>query len=162
MDPMTPAPTDPLAGRTVLIVEDGDEYLESLSNFVPGPRYVQTRSAAAALAALAAEPVDLVYLDMRFDRIPRADLVGDHAAATRAKNGDPQRGWRFLQNNQGLYILDALARAGHGDRPTLISYDFSREPARWRRLGARYPKLVWVSDAVGPADIRATILRLIG
>lgn len=153
---------DPLTGRAVLIVEDGDEYLESMANFVPGPRYVQARSAAAALARLAAEPVDLIYLDMRFDRIPRADLVGDHAAATRARNGDPQRGWRFLQNNQGLYILDALARAGHGAIPTLISYDFSREPARWRRLAARHPALVWVSDAIGPEDIRALMLRLLG
>lgn len=153
---------DALSDRTVLIVEDGDEYTESMTNFVPGPRYLQARSAAAALACLAAEPVDLIYLDMRFDRIPRAELVGDHAAATRARNGDPQRGWRFLQNNQGLYILAALHAAGHGAMPTLISYDFSREPARWRRLSKRYPSLVWVSDAIGPADIRAIMLRLVG
>ncbi len=153
---------DALTDRTVLIVEDGDEYLESMTNFVPGPRYLQARSAAAALDALRAEAVDLIYLDMRFDRIPRADLVGDHAAATRSRNGDPQRGWRFLQNNQGLYILAALAEAGHGAVPTLISYDFSREPARWRRLQARYPRLVWVSDAIGPDDIRAIMLRAMG
>lgn len=153
---------DPLSDRTVLIVEDGDEYLESMTGFVPGPRYLQARSAAAAVDILSREPVALIYLDMRFDRIPRADLVGDHAAATRARNGDPQRGWRFLQNNQGLYILDALARAGHGGLPTLISYDFSREPARWRRLSARYPQLTWVSDAIGPDDIRDIMARLIG
>ena len=143
-------------------VANGDEYLERMTNFVPGPRYLQARSAAAALGILADTPVDLIYLDMRFDRIPRADLVGDHAAATRARNGDPQRGWRFLQNNQGLYILAALGEKGHGKVPTLISYDFSREPARWRRLSARYPALTWVSDAIGPDDIRAIMLRVMG
>lgn len=151
-----------LDNRVVLVIEDGDEYLDSLSRFVPGPRYVQTRSAAAALDALAAEAVDLIYLDMRFDRVPQSDLVGDHAAATRSRNGDAQRGWRFLQNNQGLYILDALARAGHADRPIIISYDFSREPARWRRLAARYPRLTWVADTLGPDEIRSTMARLMG
>lgn len=150
---------DDLTDRLILIVEDGDEYLDSLSRFVPGPRYLQARSAAAAVELLQQWDVELIYLDMRFDRIPLDDLVGDHAAATRARNGDATRGWRLLQNNQGLYILDALNSAGFGDRPTIISYDFSREPARWRRLAARYPALTWVADTLGPEDVRRTMLR---
>lgn len=152
---------DALTDAHVLIVEDGDEYLESLTRFVPGPRYHQARSAGAALDLLAARPIALVYLDMRFDRIPRADLVGDHAAATAARNGDPARGWRYLQNNQGLFILDALARAGHRAQPTIISYDFGREPARWRALSRRYARLEWVSDAISPEELRARMSALV-
>ena len=150
----------PLAGRTVLIVEDGDEYLENLSRFVPGPTYRQARSGAAALAALAGGPVDLVYLDMRFDRIPRGDLLGDHARATREHNGDPVRGWRYLENNQGLFILNALGAAGYGAVPVILAYDFSREAGRLRRLRRRNPQLDWVHDAVTPAEIRAKMARL--
>ncbi|MCB9528664.1 MAG: hypothetical protein R3F65_20195 [bacterium] len=153
--------TDPLTHAAVLIIEDGDEYRESLTRFVPGPTWHQARSAAAALALLEATPIHLVYLDMRFDRIPRAELVGDHAAATAARDGDPARGWRYLQNNQGLFILDALARAGHADRPVILSHDFSREPARWRALSRRYPRLEWVHDAISPAEIRARMTRLL-
>jgi hypothetical protein len=146
---------------TVLIVEDGDEYQDSLGRFVPGPRYLQARSGAAALARLAAEPVDLIYLDMRFDRTPREALLGDHAALVAQHNGNAAAAWRHLENHQGLYILDALARAGHR-LPVVLSYDFSREPARFTRLAARYPALRWVPDAVTPEQIRGIFATLQG
>jgi hypothetical protein len=145
----------------ILIVEDGDEYLENLSAFVPGPRYLQAHSGREALALLQAEPVDLVYLDMRFDRIPRSDLLGDHALATREQNGDPERAWRYLTNNQGLYILDALRRDGFGDLPVILAYDFSREPQRLKHLQRLYPSLTWVRDAVTPEEIRELMNRLL-
>ncbi len=144
----------------VLIVEDGDEYLENLSRFVPGPRYLQAHSGARALELLASEPVDLVYLDMRFDRIPRGDLLGDHARATQQSNGDPARGWRYLQNNQGLFVLDAVHTGGFDHLPVVLAYDFSREGARLRNLRKRYPRLEWVPDAVRPEEIRALLERL--
>ena len=150
-----------LSDRTVLIVEDGDEYLENLSRFVPGPTYLQARSGAGAVELLTEQDVDLLYLDMRFDRIPRGDLLGDHAAATREQNGDPERGWRYLQNNQGLFVLAAVADAGHDDVPVVLAYDFSREGARLRNLRKRYPRLAWVPDAVTPEEIRMTMNRLI-
>ena len=152
---------DELAGRTVLIAEDGDEYLENLSRFVPGPTYVQVRSGAAAVEQLGAGHVDLIYLDMRFDRIPRADLLGDHAQATREHNGDPIRGWRHLENNQGLFVLNAVHSAGYGEVPIILAYDFSRELGRLKRLRRRYPQLDWVHDAVTPAEIRQKMLQLI-
>ena len=145
---------DHLSGRRVLVVEDGDEYYDSLSRFVPGPTYLRAHDAAAALEALGEGPVDLIYLDMRFDRIPRSHLIGDHAAAARAHNGDPKRGWRYLQNHQGLYILHALSEAGFGDVPTVLSHDFAREPARWRALSARYPRLAWLTDTATADQIR--------
>ncbi|MCA9541360.1 MAG: hypothetical protein KC620_20810 [Myxococcales bacterium] len=150
-----------LNGRTVLIIEDGDEYRESLTRFVPGPTYVQTRSGDAALAVLRAQPVDLIYLDMRFDRIPRGELLGDHARATRENNGDPVRGWRYLQNNQGLFILHALTEAGFGSMPVILSYDFTREATRLRHLQKRYPSLAWVPDAITPEAIRDRMLEII-
>ncbi|MCA9527845.1 MAG: hypothetical protein KC549_16275 [Myxococcales bacterium] len=142
-------------GRTVLIVEDGDEYRENLSRFVPGPTYLQARSGARALELLQSAPVDLVYLDMRFDRIPQADLLGDHAAATRQHNGDPVRAWRYLETNQGLFVLHALSEGGFGHVPVILAYDFSREATRLKHLKARHPQLWWVPDAVTPEEIRA-------
>lgn len=145
---------------TVLIIEDGDEYRENLSRFVPGPTWLQARSAGQALEILQKNQVDLIYLDMRFDRIPRADLRGDHAAATRQHNGDPERAWRYLETNQGLFILNALGEAGY-TVPVILAYDFSREAARLKHLQARYPHLTWVPDAVTPEEIRALIDRML-
>jgi CheY-like chemotaxis protein len=136
---------------TVLIIEDGDEYRENLTRFVPGPTWIQARSASQALEILERTRVDLIYLDMRFDRIPRADLVGDHAAATRQ---------HYLETNQGLFILNALAEVG-STVPVILAYDFAREAARLKHLQARHPHLAWVPDAVTPEEIRALIERML-
>ena len=146
---------------TVLIIEDGEEYFENLVRFVPGPRYLQAHHAAGAIAILGSGTVDLLYLDMRFDRIPMTDLVGDHVQATREHNGDPVRAWRHLQNNQGLYILDALRRAGHGLLPAILAYDFSREQRRYEYLLRVHPSLRWVPDAVTPAQIGSLMDQLL-
>jgi CheY-like chemotaxis protein len=137
----------------VLIVEDGDEYLESLTRFVRGPTYMQAHNGQDALRLLEAARVDIVYLDMRFDRIPDAELMGDHVAATREHNGDPVRALKHLQNNQGLYILDALERSGLGGVPVILAYDFSRQHKRYENLLRRHPTLRWVPDAVTPTEI---------
>jgi hypothetical protein len=152
--------TDSLQDATVLIVEDGDEYRDNLQRFVAGPRYLQAHNGANALQILSSEPVSLVYLDMRFDRIPRNELLGDHARATREHNGDPVRAWRLLVNNQGLFILDAMREAGFADMPVILAYDFSREPGRLSNLLSIHPALTWVPDAVTPEEIRARIERL--
>jgi CheY-like chemotaxis protein len=149
-----------LESLTILIVEDGNEYLENLSRFVPEPSYVQTHNGAEALAALQPGNIDLIYLDMRFDRIPLTDLLGDHALATKQQNGDPTRAWRHLQNNQGLYILHHLTAHGHAQIPTIISYDFSREAKRFAFLQQRNPNIGWVADAVTPNEIRQLMLEL--
>ncbi len=144
----------------VLIVEDGDEYLDNLSRFVPGPSYLQAHSGREALEILKIHDVDIVYLDMRFDRIPESDLLGDHAAVTREQNGDPARAWRHLMNHQGLYILAALREAGHGGRPIVLAYDFSGELRRFNHLKKTYPALEWVSDAVTPVEISGIFEKL--
>ena len=144
---------------TILIVEDGDEYLETLSRFVPGPRYLQAHGGREAIEILEREAVDVIYLDMRFDRIPRQDLLGDHPTLTEEHNGDPERAWRFLADNQGLFVLEAIHAKGLADRPVVLAYDFSREPTRARFLQAQYPTMVWVPDAVTAEEIRALISR---
>ena len=54
---------------SVLIVEDGNEYLTNLSTFVAeGMRYSQAKSGAVACQMAGELAPDLVYLDMRFDR----------------------------------------------------------------------------------------------
>jgi CheY-like chemotaxis protein len=146
----------------VLIVEDGDEYLETLSRFVSGPRYLQAHHGAAALAALAEHPVALVYLDMRFDRVDEAELLGDRQRALQNSAGDAGRARRYLENNQGLFILEALRGAGHGELPVILAYDFSNEVARFARLLRMHPALTWVPDAIAPDEIRARLERVLG
>ena len=57
-----------MSRQVVLVVEDGDEYLNVLTRFVPEYQYLQAHDGQQALNLLRTEPVDLVYLDMRFDR----------------------------------------------------------------------------------------------
>jgi hypothetical protein len=142
---------------TVLVIEDGDEYLENLSQFVFGPSYLQAHTGNEALEILGEKSVDLIYLDMRFDRIPQTDLMGDHEKATQEHNGDPNRAWKHLMNNQGLYILSALKKAGYGDLPVVIAYDFSNEPRRFDNLNRHYPNIRWVSDTVSVQEIQSLL-----
>ncbi len=148
--------------KVVLIVEDGDEYLESLSRFVPGPSYLQAHNGRDALAAIGAQEVALVYLDMRFDRIPEADLLGDRERAERAQAGDPARALRYLANNQGLFILEALRANGHAALPVILAYDFSNEGSRFSHLARMHPALSWVPDTISPNEIRARLERVLG
>ncbi|MCA9661588.1 MAG: hypothetical protein KC486_24825 [Myxococcales bacterium] len=142
----------------VLVVEDGNEYLTNLSTFVAGGiRYDQAQSGGAACdMALRLRP-DVVYLDMRFDRTPFEELLGDIVAVTARFNGDVARARAFLQDNQGLFILRALRDAGyHG--PVILSYDFGGEERRFRALSARDPALSYCPDYADAATIRAAIV----
>lgn len=149
-----------ISNLRVLVVEDGDEYLENLSRFVKGPTYLQAHSGSDAIDALHGDKIDLVYLDMRFDRIPRDALLGDHELVTREQNGDPERAWSYLMNHQGLYILSALKKNGFAKLPVVLAYDFSEEPRRFENLKRQYPKLAWVSDAVSFTEIESLFASL--
>lgn len=130
---------------TILIVEDGDEYLQALTALGAACNWVQARSAAAAIALLAAEPVACVVLDMRFDRIPREHLAGDLAATIRQVGGDSERAWRYLAQHQGLFVLAELRSAGwHGK--ALLAYDFTREARRFDALRSQYAPIDWIGD----------------
>lgn len=145
----------------ILIIEDGDEYLKTLGQFVAGPVYHQAHNAKEAVEILKQHEIDIVYLDMRFDRIPYEELLGDHAQVTEELNGDPSRAWQHLKNNQGLYILAELCRQNFNGIPVVIAYDFSREPRRFANLKRVYPDLKWVSDGVTFEEVQNIFEQLV-
>jgi CheY-like chemotaxis protein len=146
----------------VLIVEDGDEYLANLGTFVAdGMEYLQAKSGQQACEMAGTHDPDLVYLDMRFDRIPEEELIGDFVQLTGRFNGDLARARRFQQDNQGLFILKALRQAGFR-KPVILSYDFSAEERRFAALSANDPALRYCPDYADARTIRAAILGAVG
>ena len=146
----------------VLVVEDGDEYITNLTTFVAeGIDYRQSKSGGRACEMIAAEEPDLVFLDMRFDRTPIEELLGDMVQLTGRFNGDSGRARRFQQDNQGLFILRALRDAGYR-RPVIISYDFGAEEKRFRALSRKDPELHYCPDYADAKAIRQTILQAVG
>lgn len=148
------------AGRTdIVVVEDGDEYLTNLSTFVAeGIDYRQAKSGGQACALIAQACPDLVYLDMRFDRIPAEDLLGSIPQLTARFNGDVARARRFAQDNQGLFVLRAIRDQGFAG-PVILSYDFGQEERRFNALRAKDRMLFYCPDYADATTIRATIAR---
>jgi len=138
----------------VLIIEDGLEYSETLDRFL-GDRFEFERAGSGpeGLERLGREPgVDVVFLDMRFDRTPEEQLLGDLDELLDRFNGDPEQARRFREDHQGTYILAALRQAGVAT-PVLVSYDFDGEPRRWSRLSQRFGPADYVPDNASPADL---------
>jgi len=141
----------------VLVVEDGFEYIETLKRFLPeGFDWERVGSGPQAMARLAEEAWDAVFLDMRFDRAPEDELFGDVLEVADRFNGDPVQARRFLEDHQGNFILAAL-RDGGQQIPVLLSYDFAGEPRRWERLRSRYGPVDYLPDNASPADIAARL-----
>ncbi len=136
----------------VLVVEDGHEYTETLSRFLPDVVWERAGSGPEALARLAAAPYDAVFSDMRFDRVPDDQLLGDVAETADQFNGDPVQARRHLQDHQGTYVLAAIRAAGH-HLPVLMSYDFESEPKRWERLKQRHGRVDYLPDQASPGEI---------
>jgi CheY-like chemotaxis protein len=146
----------------VLIVEDGDEYAEFVRAFLAADCDVLTAgSAAAALQLLDEKNVDLLLLDLRFERAPLNALVGDAASLQRRLfNDDAARTQRHLAEQQGTFILQALRRAGHA-QPALFVQDFS--PRRLHNLQQLYGE-VWAlrdfdAEKMRTLFGRATLMR---
>jgi CheY-like chemotaxis protein len=142
----------------VLVIEDGHEYIENLQRFL-GEHFEFSRAGdgEAALDALAHGGWDVIYLDMRFDRAPR--LLGDLEGLATRFAGDGQRARRFLEDNQGTYILAAIRDAGVLT-PVLFSYDFDGEPRRFANLTRRHGPLASLPDTAGPAEIQRALQDL--
>ncbi len=146
----------------VLVVEDGEEYTENLSRFcADGFEFTRAGDGAAALALLAERTFDLVFLDMRFDRVQPGLLLGDLAETAERFNGDPVRARQFLEEHQGAYILAAIRASGH-TLPTVFSHDFDGEPRRWANLVRLYAPVHYLPDNAAPSDIRATFRTATG
>lgn len=143
----------------VLVVEDGTEYTENLSRFgVPDLRFERAGDGAEALRLYAERPFDLVFLDMRFDRIEPGRLLGDLAETADRFNGDPVRARAFLEENQGTYILSALRDAGC-TLPVVFSHDFDGEPKRWANLSRRYAPVHYLPDNASAGRILEILRR---
>ncbi len=141
----------------VLVVEDGEEYIRNLQRFLSQEFLLQRAGdGAAALAALRPGGFDVVFLDMRFDRVPAQALLGDLQGTADRFNGDLQRARQFLEENQGTYILAALRAEGFAI-PVVFSRDFSGEPRRWDNLARRYGPLDFLPDNAGPEQVSACL-----
>jgi CheY-like chemotaxis protein len=138
--------------RRLLVIEDGSEYAEFARLFLGSDfAVVPAQSAAEALAVLAQGPVDVLLIDLRFERAPAETLVGDIAgAAQRLFAGDQARALRHLQDQQGVLVLAELRKAGH-HQPAVFVHEF---PAR-RLLNLRQ----LYGDVRTVASFDAAILR---
>ena len=144
----------------VLVIEDGTEYIENLTRFLSeGFEWVWAGSGPQGLDLLSTQEFDAVFLDMRFDRAPEGELLGDLAEVADRFNGDPVQARRFLEDHQGNFVLVALREAGH-TIPVLLSYDFDLEPRRWERLNSRYGPVDFLPDNASPTNIEAKLHAL--
>lgn len=142
----------------VLVIEDGHEYSDMLARFLTeGFAFQRAGDGATAMRALTEHDFDVVFLDMRFDRVPEADLLGDREAIAARFNGDLDRTRRFLEDNQGTFVLAALRAAGQSV-PVVFSYDFDGEPRRWGHVERHHAPVAYLGSNAGPEQIRAALL----
>ena len=144
----------------ILVVEDGFEYSELMGRFL-GSRFSFQRvgDGYAALEILASQTWNVVLLDLCFDRISTDRLLGDVAELADQFNGRLDQCKRYVERNQGIFILAAMREKGF-ETAVLISHDFSRESARWERLKTRYGPIQFVSDNAGPEEISEMLMDL--
>jgi hypothetical protein len=153
--------TEAAPNSRVLVVEDGQEYTDAFTRFLSTSfLFERAGSGAEALQCLSAG-FHAVFLDMRFDRVPATALLGDLGALLDRFNGDANRARRFLEDNQGTYILAAVRAAGHRI-PAILSHDFRSEPRRWANLQRLHAPLDWLPDNAGPEVVRRRLRELLG
>jgi len=137
--------------RRLLVIEDGTEYAEFARLFLADAwEITAVRSGAEAVAQLeTGGGADALLVDLRFDRAPRAALVGDLAStAARLFAGDEGRALRHLQDQQGTLVLGLLRDRGHRQRAVFV-HDFP--PRRLDNLRRLYGDVC----AVAAFDARA-------
>ncbi len=145
----------------VLVVEDGEEYTRTLTRFLSGPfAFVRAGSGPEALAHWR-EGFDMVFLDMRFDRVPAGALLGDLEATAGRFAGDRSRARVFLEDNQGAFVLAAL-RADGCTLPAVFSHDFSAEPRRWAHVQRLHAPVDFLADNAPPSEVSACLARHAG
>jgi hypothetical protein len=142
--------------RHLIVIEDGTEY-EEFARLLVGDAFEITpcHSAQEAVRANTTRPADALLIDMRFDRSPPGDLVGDlRDTAHRLFAGDRARALRYLQDQQGALILAALRAAGCVARAVFVC-DFP--PRRLHNLRTLYGDVEAAASFDG-----ATLRRLLG
>ena len=138
--------------KTLLIVEDGAEYVEAFRRLAGGHEedveLIRAGDAEEARDVLARRRVDGVFLDVVFDRTPESRLCGD-----------PARPVEQRARQQGFYLAAELADAFPPDCRVVIAYDFAAEPGRLTALREALPSLEGVEDG---APLSRVLERLIG
>ena len=142
---------------TLLVVEDGREYLEFFQLFLKDDySYRHAQSGRAAMSILDEDGIDMIVLDMRFDRTDESDLLGDEArVADDYFGGDRSRAQRYIKENQGTMILAALREESY-TRPVLFVHDMP--PKKLENLRALYGR-IYVVPRFDAAAIRAEISK---
>ncbi len=123
--------------RSLLVIEDGDEYAEFARLFLADRFEIHcARSEAEATQVLAGRPIAGLLIDLRFDRAPDDRVIGDvDRTAAQLFAGDRERALRYLKDQQGALILGALRAAGHR-QPAVFVHDVP--PRRLANLRALY------------------------
>lgn len=146
----------------ILVIEDGEEYTHNLTRYLGEVfDFVRAGDGGQALDLVGEGGFGAVFLDMRFDRVPTSRLLGDLASVADRFNGDAERAARFLEDNQGTYVLAALRQAGC-TLPVIFSYDFDGEPRRWQNLSRRFGPVDYLSDTASPDQIRERFQAVLG
>jgi CheY-like chemotaxis protein len=136
--------------KQLLVIEDGSEYCEFARLFLqPDYAIAQATSAASSLAVLTQQAIDVLLIDLRFDRAPTAELIGDvTATAAQLFGGNQGRALRYLQDQQGILILAEVRRRGFRQGAVFV-HDFPQ-----RRL-ANLQQLYGAVSAVPTFDVTA-------
>lgn len=126
--------------KQLLVIEDGNEYCEFARLFLrPQYEISQATSAASTLAVLQQRAIDGLLIDLRFDRAPTSELIGDvTATAAQLFGGNQGRALRYLQDQQGILILAELRRAGFRQGAVFV-HDFP--PQRLANLQKLYGRV---------------------
>ena len=137
--------------KTVLVVEDGTEYVEAFRRLAGGRaedvELIRAGDAEEARGVLARRRVDAVFLDVVFDRTPEDRLCGD-----------PSRPAEQRARQQGFYLAAELAGAFPAGCRVVIAYDFAAEPARLAAVRETLPSLEGVEEG---APLSRVLERLI-
>lgn len=114
--------------KQLVVIEDGSEYCEFARLFLrPDYEISQATSAASTLALLRQRTVDSLLIDLRFDRAPTSELIGDvTATAAQLFGGNQGRALRYLQDQQGILILAELRRHGFAQGAVFV-HDFPQK-----------------------------------
>jgi CheY-like chemotaxis protein len=146
--------------RTVLVIEDGTEYVEAMHSLASREPVELLRAADVheARRSLLERTVDAVFLDVVFDRTPPGKLAGDLEALIRRFGGDRSRAERHLAENQGFYVLNELAGMLPATTPIVIAYDFSAEPDRLAALSRAHPNLSGLPDGTPISEVLKGLL----
>jgi hypothetical protein len=143
---------------TLLVCEDGSEYIDRFRRFLAGlvgagTRFVPARDYAEARAA--APAADGLLLDLDFRRTPADQLVDEHGPAPSAI--DAARRGR-LQETQGILILRRLRADGIG-LPAILFADLDDEDQA-RYLESTLAPLIVAPGRLGLREIAGLIRKL--